>query len=179
MSRFVRRYSLYCSKTKGIYGKYSQFVLFFKLNIQTAFYVIISVDFQVTNSSNLTHKTNYSMSIMCKSFFSFFFLPMLIIYSQGSLFECVGQHVMNYLKVRTSVGLPTQPQIILSWAVSSKRRNLTSLARRRLTALCSVLTYVQRAAQNVLSEKDSPVFKHILYTLPFTTRPFNSISSLR
>lgn len=46
---------------------------FFKLNIQTAFYVIISVDFQVTNSSNLTHKTNYSMSIMCKSFFSFFF----------------------------------------------------------------------------------------------------------
>lgn len=96
---------------------------------------------------------------------------MLIIYSQGSLFECVGQHVMNYLKVRTSVGLPTQPQIILSWAVSSKRRNLTSLA------LCSVLAYVQRAAQNVLSEKDSPVFKHILYTLPFTTRPFNSISS--
>lgn len=102
---------------------------------------------------------------------------MLIIYNQGSLFECVGQHVMNYLKVRTSVGLPTQPQIILQWAVSSKRRNLTSLARRRLTALCSVLTYVQRAAQNVLSEKDSPVFKHILYTLPFTTRPFNSISS--
>lgn len=73
MSRFVRRYSLYCSKTKGIYGKYSQFVLFFKLNIQTAFYVIISVDFQVTNSSNLTHKTNYSMSIMCKSFLVFFF----------------------------------------------------------------------------------------------------------
>lgn len=112
MSRFVRRYSLYCSKTKGIYGKYSQFVLFFKLNIQTAFYVIISVDFQVTNSSNLTYKTNYSLSYMCKSY-NFFLLPTLMIYSQGSLFECVGQHVMNYLKVRTSVGLPTQPQIIL------------------------------------------------------------------